>query len=513
MADGCLLLVDAKEGPMPQTRFVLKRALAMGLKVIVVVNKIDKQDARIQHVLDKTFELFIELGADDKSIDYPVLYASAKQGKAGVDPKLENMTDISPIFDAILEHIPSPHVDPTAPLQMMVNTISADSFKGRIATGRVHNGTIRAGQDVLHINREGQMKKYRLVSLMTFNGLERIEAAEVVAGDIASVSGIPEITIGETLASVESPVALPLLAIEEPTVKVTFSVNDSPFGGQEGKFCTSRQIKERLDKELEHDMALRVEPGPSSDFIVYGRGELHLAILIERMRREGYELQVSRPRVLEKVVNGRTLVPFERVYIEVPEAYAGTAIQNLGGRHGEMKNMHVFEGTSHLEFLVPTAGLFGFRSEFLIETRGLGIMNTIFEGYEEDSKLYRPLDQGSLVAHETGTTSTYGMVNAQERGTLFIGPAEQVYQGQVVGQHSRSGDLRVNVCKAKELSNMRSKGDGAAEALNTPRRMSLDDALEYIGDDELVEVTPLNVRMRKAILDENEAKRKLKQGG
>jgi GTP-binding protein len=287
MADGCLLLVDAKEGPMPQTRFVLKRALAMGLKVIVVVNKIDKADARIQHVLDKTFELFIELGADDKSIDYPVLYAAAKHGKAGTEPKLEDMEDISPIFTAILEHIPSPHVDPAAPLQMMVNTIGADSFKGRIATGRVHNGTIRAGQEVMHINREGVQKKYRLVSLMTFRGLERIEATEVVAGDIAAVSGIQDITIGETLASVESPVALPLLAIEEPTVKVTFSVNDSPFGGKEGKFCTSRQIKERLDKELEHDMALRVEPGPSSDFIVYGRGELHLAILVERMRREG----------------------------------------------------------------------------------------------------------------------------------------------------------------------------------------------------------------------------------
>jgi GTP-binding protein len=512
MADGCLLLVDAKEGPMPQTRFVLKRALAMGLKVIVVVNKIDKPDARIQHVLDKTFELFIELGADDKSIDYSVLYAAAKHGKAGLKPDLGAMTDISPVFDAILQHIPAPQVDPTAPLQMMVNTIGADSYKGRIATGRVHSGTIRANQEVVHINRQGQQQRYRLVSLMTYDGLERIEAAEVQAGDIASISGIAEVTIGETLADGDHPQALPLLAIEEPTVKVTFSVNDSPFAGREGKFCTSRQIKERLDKELEHDMALRVEPGLSSDFVVYGRGELHIGILVERMRREGYELQVSRPRVLEKVVNGRTLVPFERVYIEVPEAYAGTVIQNLGGRHGELKNMHVFEGTSHLEFLVPTAGLLGYRSEFLVQTRGLGIINTIFEGYDEDAKPYRARDQGSLVAHETGTTSSYGMINAQERGVLFIAPAEKVYVGQVVGQHSRSGDLRVNVCKAKELSNMRSKGDGVSEALKSPQRMDLDDALEYIGDDELVEVTPQSVRIRKQILDENEAKRIAKQG-
>ena len=512
MADGVLLLVDAKEGPMPQTRFVLKRALAMDLKVVVVVNKIDRSDARIQHVLDKTFELFIELGADDRSIDYPVLYAAAKHGKAGLEPKLEAMQDISPIFDAVLQHIPAPHVDATASLKMMVNTISADSFKGRIATGRVHAGTIRAGQEVAHINRQGQTQRCRIVSLMTYRGLERVEAAEVQAGDIASVSGIADVTIGETLAEGDRPQALPLLAIEEPTVKVTFSVNDSPFAGKEGKFCTSRQIKERLDRELEHDMALRVEPGPSSDFIVYGRGELHLAILIERMRREGYELQVSRPRVLEKLVDGRTLTPFERVYIEVPEAHAGSVIQNLGGRHGELKNMHVFEGTSHLEFVVPTAGLLGYRLEFMVETRGSGIMNTIFEGYDEDSKPYRPRDQGSLVAHETGTTSSYGMINAQDRGVLFIEPGEKVYVGQVVGQHSRSGDLRVNVCKAKELSNMRSKGDGVAEGLKSPRKMGLDDALEYIGDDELVEVTPQSVRIRKQILDENEAKRIAKQG-
>lgn len=512
MADGCLLLVDAKEGPMPQTRFVLKKALEMKHKIIVVINKIDKPDARINHVLNKTFDLFIELGADDEAADFPVVYASAKNGKAGLEPEIEKMSDISPIFEAIKEFIPVPKVDAAKPLQMLVTTIGADSFKGRIAIGRIWNGVIKAGQEIMHINREGQMKKYRLVSLMTFAGLERIETPETEAGDIVALSGIPDVTIGETIADINEPIALPLLKIEEPTVKMTFSINDSPFAGKEGKFTTSRQIEERLLKELETDMALRVENAEGTSWTVSGRGELHLAIVIERLRREGYELQVSRPQVIVKEIEGKKLVPFERVFIEVPETYSGSIIQKLGSRNGQMVEMRVESGTAFLEFVIPTRGLFGYRSEYLIDTRGLGIMNTIFEKYDEDPGNWRDRDQGSLVAHETGQSNLYGLTNVQDRGVLFIGPAIQVYKGQVVGQHSRGGDLRVNVCKTKELSNMRSKGDGPAEHFNAPKEMGLEDALEYIGDDELVEVTPKNVRIRKMILDENEERRLKKMG-
>jgi len=512
MADGCLLLVDAKEGPMPQTRFVLKKALEMKLKIIVVINKIDKPDARIDYVMNKTFDLFIELGADDDAADFPVVYASAKNGKAGLEPEIEKMEDISPIFDSIIQHVPQPKGDPDKPLQMMVTTIGADSFKGRIVIGRVYNGIIKAGQEIMHINREGQMKKYRLVSLMTFAGLERIEITETQAGDVIALSGIPDATIGETIADINEPIALPLLKIEEPTVKMTFSINDSPFAGKEGKFTTSRQIQERLLKELETDMALRVENAEGTSWIVSGRGELHLAILIERLRREGFELQVSRPQVIVKEIDGKKLVPFERVFVEVPDSYSGSVIQKLGSRNGQMQEMRVENGTAFLEFVIPTRGLFGYRSEYLIDTRGLGIMNTIFEKYDADPGNWRDRDQGSLVAHETGQSNLYGLTNVQDRGVLFIGPAIQVYKGQVIGQNSRGEDLRVNVCKAKELSNMRSKGDGPAEHFNAPREMGLEDALEYIGDDELVEVTPKNIRIRKMILDENEEKRLKKMG-
>ncbi|MBN1258558.1 translational GTPase TypA [Candidatus Peregrinibacteria bacterium] len=508
MANGCLLLVDAKEGPMPQTRFVLKKALEMGLKVIVVINKIDKPAARPDFAVNKTFDLFVELGAKDDALDFPILYAVAKQGKAGEEADVTRMQDISPVFEAIMKHVPEPSGDPAKPLQMLVTTITGDNFKGRIATGRIYNGIIKAGQDIMHINRKGEMKKYRLMSLMTFCGLGRMEAQEASAGDIVAVAGISNVNIGETIASVETPIALPLLDIEEPTVKMTFMVNDSPFAGKEGKMKTSRQIRERLYKELETDMALRVADNADGTWEVSGRGELHLSILIERMRREGYEFQVSRPQVIVKEANGKRMVPYENVYIEVPEAYAGTIIQKLGMRHGEMKAMGAEQGINFIEFVVPTRGLFGFRSEFITDSHGLGIINTNFCKYDADFENWPERDKGSLIASETGVTNMYGLIKTQERGQLFFGPGIPVYKGQVVGQNPRAEDIRINVCKTKHLTNVRSKGDGVSEHFNTPKIMGLEEALEYIDDSELVEVTPQSVRIRKIVLDENEAKRK-----
>ncbi|OGY11995.1 MAG: GTP-binding protein TypA [Candidatus Blackburnbacteria bacterium RIFCSPHIGHO2_12_FULL_44_25] len=508
MADGALLLIDAKEGPMPQTRFVLKRALEMGHKIIVVINKIDKPDARIQYVLDKTFDLFIDLGADEESAYFPTIFASGRAGLAGKDPELSAMTNISPIFDAILEEIPAPSGDPEKPLQMLITTLFSDNFKGRIATGRIYNGKIKQGQEVAHINRDGEVKKSRIVSLMTFEGLKRIDTTEAEAGDIVAIAGIPDITIGETIADLENPQALPLLSIEEPTIRMTFSVNTSPLSGKEGEYKTSRQIRERLYKELENDVALRIEDDlASSGWIVSGRGELHLAIFIERLRREGYEFQVSRPQVITKIVDGQKLTPYEWVSIETPDEYAGTIIQKMGLRHAQLQDMKTESGTTYLEFIVATKELFGYRTEFLTDTRGLGVLNTVFYDYKPDTFAAHERDRGSLVAHESGVTSLYGLVGVQDRGLLFFGPGIQVYKGQVVGQGSRSGDIRINVCKEKHLTNMRSKGDGAMEHFNAPKGMSLEDALEYIDDTELVEVTPQNVRIRKIILDEVEARR------
>ena len=512
MADGCLLLIDAKEGPMPQTRFVLKKALEMRHKIIVVINKIDKPDSRPDFALNKTFDLFVELGAPDETLNLPIIYASSKQGLAGLEADLSKMKDITPIFDAIVKHIPAPNVAADKPLQMLVSSISANDFKGRIAIGRVYAGSLKVGQDIVHINRDGVQKKYRLVSLMSFEGLERPDAKEVECGDIAALSGIPEVTVGETIADSITPVALPLLQIEEPTIKMTFSVNDSPVAGREGEFTTPRQIRERLYKELEADVALRVHEAEEGGWIVSGRGELHLAILIERLRREGYEFQVSRPQVIMKEVNRETLAPHEQVFIEVPDAYAGAIIQKLGSRHGEMRTMESDAGITFLEFIIPTRGLFGYHTEFMTDTKGLGIMNTTFHGYKRDIGEWRERSQGSLVAHETGVTALYGLLNVQDRGTMFVGPGVQVYKGQVVGQNSRENDIPVNVCRTKELSNMRSKNDGSAEHFDTPHIMGLEAALEYIGDDELVEVTPKNVRIRKRILDVNEEKRLVKMG-
>ncbi len=510
MADGALLLVDAKEGPMPQTRFVLREALKLGLKIIVVVNKIDKKGARPDWVHGKTFDLFVELGASEEIALFPVIFASGRDGKAGLTPDLTQMTDITPVFDAILKYIPAPAINSDKPLQMLVSNITYDNYKGRIAIGKIHSGNIKNGQDIIHINRDGLNKKYKITSLFTFKGLGKIEEEEALAGDIVAVSGIPDVNIGETIADPVNPVPLPLIDIEQPTVKMIFKVNDSPFAGKEGEFKTSSQLRVRLYKELETDVALKVEDNSDGTWTVSGRGELHLAILIERMRREGYEFQVSRPHVINHIVDGKTMTPFEKVYIEVPEEHSGVVIQKMGQRHAKMDNLETTEGITYLEFTVATKELIGFRSEFITDTKGLGIMNSAFYEFLPDDGFARERDRGSMVAYETGETRLYGMTQVQDQGEFFVGPAEKVYKGQVIGQCNRTGDLRVNACKEKKLSNMRSKGEGTMEHFNAPHRMGLEEALEYIDDTELVEVTPKSIRIRKIILDEVEARKAAK---
>ena len=510
MAEGSLLLVDAQEGPMPQTRFVLKKALELNHKIIVVINKIDKPISSIKKALNDTFDLFIDLGADEETANFPVLYTSSRMGKAGLEPNLQQMKDIAPLFDEIISYIPKPDGDINLPLQMLVTSINWDNYKGRIATGRIYNGKIDAGQEIIRIDREGQMNKYRLTSLMTFQGLAQTETSEAATGEIVSIAGIPDIMIGETIADINTPIALPLIEIEEPTVKMNFSVNSSPFAGREGQFTTSRQIKERLYKELENDVALKVEDNPSGGWTVSGRGEFHLAIFIERLRREGYELQVSQPQVITKIIEGKKFIPYEKIFISVPEQYSGSVIQKLGSRQGKMKKMEMKEGIAYLEFIIPTSGLFGYRREFMTDTRGNGIMNSLFYRYQAGSSEWRKRERGSLVACEGGTTRLYSLTSIQNRGELFYGPGSIVYKGQVVGQNSRREDIWVNVCKEKQLSNMRSKGDGGMEHFNVPRIIGLDDALEYIDDSELVEVTPKSVRIRKIALSELESKRSKK---
>ncbi|QQG47376.1 MAG: translational GTPase TypA [Candidatus Woesebacteria bacterium] len=512
MADGCLLLVDAKEGPMPQTRFVLKQALRMGLKIIVVINKIDKPHARSEWVEGKVFDLMVELGASEENAFFPVVYASGRDGLAGLTPNLSEMKDVTPLFDAILKEIPGSSGDSNKPLQMLVTTISADNYKGRIATGRIYNGKIESGQNITRISREGVKSQFKVASLMTFQGLERVEVNSAEAGDIVAVAGISDVTIGETIADLQNPIALPVVSIEEPTIIMTFKINDSPFAGREGEFKTSREIRARLFKELETDVALRVEETTGGEWIVSGRGELHLAILIERMRREGYEFQVSRPKAIVKDVDGKKMTAFERVFIEIPEKYSGVVIQKMGERHAKMEDMKTDSGNTFLEFVIATYNFFGFRSDFMTDTKGLGIINTMFEKFDIDTGERHERTKGSLVAFETGQTRLYGLTNVQDRGILFVGPAYDVYKGEVVGQNSRGGDMSVNVCKEKKLSNMRSKGDGAQEHFNTPKVMSLEEAIEYIDDTELVEVTPKNIRIRKIILDETEARRARKLG-
>ncbi len=511
MVDGAILLVDAKEGPMPQTKFVLRKAIQAGHKIIVVINKIDKPEARIDWVLDKTFDLFVELGATDEQTDFPVIYASGVQGKAGLKPDLSTMTDIIPVFDTILSVIPVAKADASAPLQMLTVNLSYDNFKGKIAVGRIYAGSIKKGQEVAHINRDGITKKVRITAVMTFMGMSRLEVDEVFAGDIVAISGITDVSIGETVADPAHPVALPTIAIEEPTVKMTFGINTSPFAGQEGTYTTSRQIKERLEHELETDVALKMFPTDSADkFEMAGRGELHLSILIEKMRREGFELQVSKPQVIIKEVDGKKMEPIELVSIEVPEEHSGVVIEKMGKRRAEMKDMKVDHKIAYLDFEIPTRGLIGYRSELLTDTKGMGIMNSLFLGYQDYKGDLSSGEHGSLIAFEAGETRNYALVAAQERGQMFIGDGVQVYCGQVVGKNAKAEDLEVNVCREKKLSNMRSKGDGGAASMDTPKTMGLEDALEYIGDDELVEVTPKNIRIRKLYLDPNDRKRNLR---
>ena len=507
LVDGALLLVDAKEGPMPQTRFVLKKAIEAGHRIIVVINKIDKPDARPDWVLDQTFDLFVTLGASDRQTDFPVVYASAKQGKAGMDTNLEAMTNVHPLFETIVKEIPEPKADATGPLQVSVANVSYDNYKGKVAIGRVVRGVFEPG-NAMWINREGKQAPTKITSIMTFMGMARVEATSVPAGDIVSFAGVPEITIGDTITDPNNPEALIPIKIEEPTVKMTFGVNTSPFAGQEGQFTTSRNIKERLERELQNDVALRVEAGSGDgSFIVSGRGELHLAILIERMRREGFELQVSRPQVIFKEEAGKKTEPFEEVSLECPEGMSGSVIEKMGRRKGEMKDMKVDNGTAVLEFVIPTRGLIGYRSEFMMDTRGQGIINSIFLGYRPFVGHIDAAPHGSLIAHETGESNSYGLQAAQERGQMFIGPMVKIYEGMVVGQNAKPEDLIVNVAREKKLSNMRSKGDGVAEGLVTPRDMSLEEALEYLGEDELLEVTPTSLRIRKQFLKEFERKR------
>lgn len=504
MADGALLLIDAQEGTMPQTRFVLKNALLNGLKIIVVINKIDKPNARVNYVIEKVIELFMKLGASNEQLNFPIIYASGKLGKAGHEPDLNAMKDIQPLFEKIIEYIPAPISNINEPLQMMIVSVSYDNYKGKIGIGRIHNGVIKSGQQVAKITHEGKTTTHKISSLMEFSGLGKAEVGELKAGDIAVVAGIEGINIGDTIADAENPVALPSIKIEKPTVKMIFSTNNSPFAGQEGKYCTSRNLKERLEKELDNDVALRVEPGKSSDeFIVSGRGELHLGILIEKMRREGYELQASRPEVVMVEENGQMLEPAEDVWIEAPEQYSGTIIQKMSIRKGELKNMSVENGNVSFHFFIPTRGLIGFRNELMLETKGFGIINSLFAGYFPKFGEFENNPHGSLIVSEAGATTAYALLMAQERGVMFVGPAVNVYEGQVVGQNAKANDLVLNVCRQKQLTNFRAKTDAVTDDLIPSREMTLEQCLEYIGDDELVEVTPKSIRIRKRILKNN----------
>ncbi|MGB7876453.1 MAG: translational GTPase TypA, partial [Anaerolineales bacterium] len=503
MVDGVLLLVDAAEGPMPQTRFVLKKALERGHKALVVINKVDRKNAEPARVLNETFDLFIELGASDEQADFPVIYAKATTGQAGTTPDLS--PDLQPLFDTILRHIPAPKVDADAPLQLLVTTLGYNEYRGVTAVGRVFAGKIKAGQSLARLTVKGENLPEKAQYLYEFQGLENIEVEEASAGDIVSLGGLEGIGIGETLADPENPVPLPVIKVEEPTVRMTFGVNTSPFTGREGKWSTSRRLRERLYEELRSNVALRVEDTDSAEnFLVSGRGELHLGILIETMRREGYEFQVSRPEVIfHKAADGETLLePYEEVHIETSSDTVGVVVEMLGSRRGQMMDMQdTGQGTTRLIYVVPTRGLLGFRYQFLTSTRGMGVMNAIFHGYDEMAGPMASRSSGSLVAWEMGTSTTYALKSVEERGVLFIGPGTEVYEGMVVGENTRSEDIAVNVCKKKHLTNMRAARGDMEIRLSPPRQMSLDEAIEYLADDELLEVTPENFRIRKRILN------------
>lgn len=507
MVDSVLLVVDSYEGPMPQTKFVLKKALELGLQPIVVVNKIDKPNARPEEVIDEVFELFIELGADDEQLDFPIIYASAREGFARYNVEDTN-TDMVPLFETILENVEPPKGEIDGPFQMLVTTLDTNEYVGRIAIGKIHRGRVKKNQQVALVRQDGSTSNYRVSSIFTYNGLNREEAQEAALGDIIALSGIPDCNIGETIADALNPEALPFVEIDEPTLSMNFMVNDSPFAGREGEFVTSRHLRDRLLKELETNVSLRVNEVSSDCFEVSGRGELHLSILIETMRREGYEFQVSKANVIFKEENGKKLEPMEYLTIDVPEEFMGPVMEKLGPRKAEMVNMtSAVNGYTRLEFIVPARGLIGFRNEFMTDTKGNGIMNHVFHGYDNFKGEIPGRSRGSLCSFEDGDAITYGLFNAQERGTLFIGAGVPVYQGMIVGECSRAEDIDINVCKGKKLTNTRASGSDDALKLTPPRQMTLEQCLEFINADELVEVTPENIRMRKRVLDSAERRR------
>ena len=513
MVDGVLLLIDAVDGPMPQTKFVLRQALARGHKAIVVVNKIDREHARPMHVVNSTFDLFIDLGATEEQSEFTVVYASATQGRAGLHPH-EIASSLEPLFDEIVAGIPAPDVDADGPTQLLVTTLGYDDYKGKIVIGRLNSGTMRKGQSVVRIAADGAQSPAKIAQLFVYQGLERREVEEVTAGDIVAITGMTDASIGETIADAADPRQLPPIKVEEPTVRMTFGINNGPFGGREGTFVTSRKLRERLYQEIERDVALRVEDTDSADqFLVAGRGELHLAILIENMRREGYEFQVSKPEVILRETDAGVEEPYEILDIEVSGAFQGPVVEMLGQRKGQMRDMRVWEdGSVHFTYYVPTRGLLGFRQHFLTATRGEGIMNSLFGGYGPYAGELQTRNFGSLIAWEQGSATSYGLHAAQERGQLFITPGTDVYEGMIVGQHIREDDLEVNVARKKHLTNIRSSNAEESMRLDSPRNLSLDDCIEYIAEDELVEVTPKSLRLRKKVLNTDERRRVRKYG-
>lgn len=505
MVDGVILVVDAFEGPMPQTKFVLKKALELNHPVIVCVNKIDRPEARPEEVMDEVLELFLELDAGDDQLDSPFVYASAKSGIAMLELN-EKGTDMIPLFETIIKHIPAPTGDPDASTQVLISTIDYNEYVGRIGIGKVENGSIKVNQEVLLVNHhdESVNKKVKISKLYEFSGLEKVDVREAAVGSIVAISGIADIHIGDTLCDVDHPDPIPFQKISEPTIAMQFLINDSPLAGQEGKFVTSRHIRDRLFKELNTDVSLRVEEMESTDsFKVSGRGELHLSVLIENMRREGYEFSVSKAEVLyKKDENGHRIEPMEIAIVDVPDEFSGVVIEKLSQRKGELQNMSMSgSGSTRLEFSIPSRGLIGYRGEFMTDTKGNGIINTLFDGYGPFKGEIQYRKQGSLIAYESGETITYGLFNAQERGTLFVGPGEKVYSGMVIGQNGKAEDIELNVCKTKKLTNTRASGSDEALKLTPPRVLSLEQALEFIDTDELLEITPKNIRIRKKILD------------
>jgi GTP-binding protein len=514
MADGCLLLIDAVEGPMPQTRTVLARALERGLRPIVVVNKIDRPASRIDEAMERLQDLFLELATDADQLEFPVLFAIAREGRAGTEPDVALLApDLRPLFETIVREVPPPDVDPHGPAQMLVASLDYDLHRGRIAIGRIQRGTIRVGETLLHLDLDGQETRQKITSLSIFDGLKRVEVQEAGAGEIVALAGFPEAKIGATLVDPEYPDALPAIAIEEPTLRLTFGVNTSPFSGREGQYSTSRQLNERLMRELETNLSLRVEPTEQPDvFAVSGRGELHLSVLIETMRREGYEFQVSRPEVITKSIDGTVHEPVEQLIIDSTEEFVGTVSELVGGRRARLTDMvNDGRGAVRMEYTIPTRGLIGLRNAFLTATRGNGVMASRLIGYEPWQGPIHSTRSGPLVASEGGVALSHGLANAQERGVTFIEPQTQVYEGMIVGQHPRQGDLPVNVCRAKKLTNMRASTKDIAIGLTPPVSLSLEQALDFLADDELLEVTPQNWRLRKRYLSADDRAKERKK--